>query len=123
MKLSRRTATGKISGWFVDDILKPDWPGKSASHIIQAVGSSSLEKCKKFAENHVVPARPIIQPTLYGSYEEVYNDTNVDCVYIGMPHSFHKQNCLDAIKAGKNVLCEKPFTVNTREAEEVFAAA
>lgn len=44
-------------------------------------------------------------------------------VYIGTPHSFHKQNCLDAIKAGKNVLCEKPFTMNAKEAEEVFAAA
>jgi predicted dehydrogenase len=47
----------------------------------------------------------------------------VDCVYIGTPHSFHKQNCLDAIKAGKNVLCEKPFAMNVKEVEEVFAAA
>ena len=62
-------------------------------------------------------------PTVYGSYQEVYDDKDVDCVYIGTPHSFHRQNCLDAIKAGKNVLCEKPFAMNTKEAEEVFAAA
>ena len=123
LRLINRIATGKISGWFVEDILKPDWPGKSASHIIQAIGSSSLEKCKTFADNHVAPTKPEIQPTLYGSYGDVYNDENVDCVYIGTPHSFHKQNCLDAIAAGKNVLCEKPFAMNAREAEEVFAAA
>lgn len=112
-----------ISEWFVTDILKPDWPEKSANHVVQAIGSSSLEKCQKFAEKWVAPAKPSVQPTLYDSYQEVYEDKNVDCVYIGTPHSFHKQNCLDAIKAGKNVLCEKPFAMNTKQAEEVFAAA
>ena len=116
-------ATGKISGWFLEDILKTDWPEKSANHIVTAIGSSSLEKCKKFAEEFVTPTKPKTQPSLYASYKEVYDDEDVDCVYIGTPHSFHKQNCLDAIKAGKNVLCEKPFTMNTKEAEEVFAAA
>jgi len=117
------TATGMISEWFVTDILKPDWPGKSANHVVQAIGSSSLEKCQKFTEKWVAPTKPSVQPTLYGSYQEVYDDKDVDCIYIGTPHSFHKQNCLDAIKAGKNVLCEKPFTMNARDAEEVFAAA
>lgn len=82
-----------------------------------------MDKCKTFVDNHITPTKPRIQPTMYGSYREVYDDPNVDCVYIGTPHSFHKQNCLDAIAAGKNVLCEKPFTMNTKEAEEVFAAA
>ncbi len=68
-------------------------------------------------------SRQKVKPSLYGSYQEVYDDKDVDCVYIGTPHSFHKQNCLDAIRAGKNVLCEKPFTMNAKEAEEVFTAA
>lgn len=101
----------------------PDWPHKSANHIIQAVGSSSIEKCKDFATNIITSANPPIQPSLYGSYDEVFKDINVDCVYIGSPHSFHKQHCLQAIEAGKNVLCEKPFAMNSREAEEVFTAA
>jgi len=112
-----------ISERFLADILKPDWPGKSASHVVQAVGSSSLEKCEKFADKCVTPFQSAVKPALYGSYQDVYDDDQVDCVYIGTPHSFHKQNCLDAIKAGKNVLCEKPFTMNAREAETVFAAA
>ena len=115
--------TGKISGWFVEDLLKSNWPGKSANHIIQAIGGSSLDKCKNFVSTVIQPSRPDVSPTLYGSYQEVYDDPEVDCVYIGTPHSFHKANCLDAIKAGKNVLCEKPFTMNATEAEEVFAAA
>jgi predicted dehydrogenase len=115
-------ATGKISGWFVEDILRSDWPDKSANHIVQAIGSSSLQKCQKFADEFVT-SKQQQKPSLYGSYQEVYDDKDVDCVYIGTPHSFHKQNCLDAIKARKNVLCEKPFTMNTKEAEEVFTAA
>lgn len=112
-----------VSEWFVVDILKPQWPNKAAHHIVQAIGSSSLGKGKSFAEKNVLPTQTSTRPTLYGSYQEVYDDQDVDCVYIGTPHSFHRQNCLDAIKAGKNVLCEKPFAMNSKQAEEVFAAA
>lgn len=114
--------TGMISSWFVEDLTKPDWPEKSANHVIQCVGGSSMSKTKDFIEKFV-PADKRDQVTAYEGYDKVYADANVDCVYIGTPHSFHKQNCLDAIKAGKNVLCEKPFTMNAKEAEEVFAAA
>ncbi|KAI5358173.1 Putative gfo/Idh/MocA-like oxidoreductase, NAD(P)-binding domain superfamily [Septoria linicola] len=57
------------------------------------------------------------------SYQEVYDDPDVDCVYIGTPHSFHRQNCLDVIAARKNILCEKSFCLTANEAVEVFAAA
>lgn len=90
-----------------------------AKHVIQCIGSSSLEKGKDFAAKYC----PKASPAIYGTYEQVYNDPNVDCVYIGTPHSFHRQNCLDAIAAGKNVLCEKAFTINAKEATEVFDAA
>lgn len=42
---------------------------------------------------------------------------------MGTPHSLHKTNCLEAIRAGKHVLCEKAFTLNLAEAEEVIAEA
>ncbi|KAK3115613.1 hypothetical protein LTR53_004871 [Teratosphaeriaceae sp. CCFEE 6253] len=115
--------TGMISEWLVTDILRPDWPEKKANHIVQAIGSSSLEKCEKFSANFVAPTKPSVQPTLYGSYQGLYDDAAVDCVYIGTPHGFHKANMLDAIQAGKNVLCEKAFTLTAREAQEVFDAA
>ncbi|KAI1803085.1 NAD(P)-binding protein [Daldinia bambusicola] len=110
--------TGLISSWFVDDLVI-DRKDAKAKHIIQAIGSSSKEKGKAFAEKHL----PGQAPTIYGSYEEVYNDLNVDIIYIGTPHAFHKKNCLDAINAGKHVLCEKAFTLNAREARAVFEAA
>lgn len=111
-------ATGKISSWFVADLAIPRSDAK-ANHIIHAIGSSSREKGQKFAAEFL----PGKTPTIYGSYEQVYADPDVDVVYIGTPHAFHKKNCLDAIKHGKNVLCEKAFTLNAAEAMEVFEAA
>ena len=96
-----------------------DRPDAKAKHVIQCIGSSSLDKGRDFAKKYC----PNASPTVYGTYEEVYSDPDVDCVYIGTPHGMHKKNCLDAIAAGKNVLCEKAFTINASEAKEVFDAA
>ncbi|CAN8104651.1 unnamed protein product [Discula destructiva] len=112
--------TGLISSWFVADLALPR-PDAKANHVIQAIGTSSLEKGKDFAAKYLKTAST--QPTVYATYEEVYADPNVDCVYIGSPHGFHKRDCLAAIAAGKNVLCEKAFTINAAEAREVLDAA
>ncbi|KEZ45574.1 hypothetical protein SAPIO_CDS1911 [Scedosporium apiospermum] len=109
--------TGLISSWFAADLSIPR-PDAEANHIIQAIGSSSHEKGKKFVETHIPGTSPAI-----GTYEQVYADPNVDIVYIGTPHAFHHQNCLDAIRHGKHILCEKAFTLNVAEASEVFEAA
>ncbi|KAH7177045.1 dimeric dihydrodiol dehydrogenase [Dactylonectria macrodidyma] len=111
-------ATGMISSWFVADLILERRDAK-ARHVIQAIGSSDTEKGKKFAAQFC----PQSSPAVYGSYEEAYADPNVDIVYIGTPHAFHKQNCLAAIAAGKAVLCEKAFTLNAQDAKEVFQAA
>jgi predicted dehydrogenase len=113
-------ATGMISSWFVAD-LTIERKDAEANHIIQAIGSSSLEKAKRFVAQHLPNASQT--PTIYGSYGEIYADKNVDIVYIGLPHAFHKNNCLDAISHGKHVLCEKAFTLNASEAKEVLDAA
>lgn len=107
---------------FVQDLLaaRPDAP---AQHTIVALGSSSLEKGNAFVEKVWEKALEQPRPQVYADYQGVYNDANVDIVYVGTPHSLHKKNCLDAIAAGKHVLCEKPFTINEKEAQEVVDAA
>jgi predicted dehydrogenase len=59
----------------------------------------------------------------YGSYDEMLDDPALDLVYIATPHTFHRENALLSIRKGKPVLCEKAFTVNAHEAEEVIALA
>ena len=112
--------TGQVTSWFVRDLTRARASEDAkAKHVIQAIGSSSQTKGEIFVRDFI----PGVTPTVYGSYQEVYDDPNVDIVYIGTPHAFHKKNALDAIRAHKHVLCEKAFTINAREAAEVLDAA
>ncbi|KAK0467237.1 uncharacterized protein EV420DRAFT_1507837 [Desarmillaria tabescens] len=89
-------------------------------HKVVAVGSRTTEKAQEFINTNAGGASSI---KAYGSYEEVYADKDVDAVYIGTPHTYHYLNALDAIKAGKHVLCEKPVTSNGHELRALLSAA
>ncbi|RAS87153.1 Gfo/Idh/MocA family protein [Priestia endophytica] len=59
-------------------------------------------------------------PKIYGSYDELLEDSGIDAVYIPLPNSLHSQWVKRAAEKGKHILCEKPAVLNTREAEEVI---
>lgn len=59
----------------------------------------------------------------YDSYAELLADPAIDLVYVAVPHSEHLAVGLEAIRAGKHVLIEKPFTLNASEAEQLIAEA
>jgi predicted dehydrogenase len=56
----------------------------------------------------------------YGSYEELLNDPEVALVYVATPHSHHYEHMKLCLEAGKHILCEKAFTVNAVQAEEIL---
>lgn len=58
-----------------------------------------------------------------GSYEEMLADPNVELVYVATPHSLHAEHIRLCLEHGKHVLCEKAFTVNAAQAEEVLSLA
>jgi predicted dehydrogenase len=102
--------TGKIARLFASDLaLLPDAK-------LVAIGSRSQDNGRAFGKEFGIPYR-------YDSYAELAGDSRVQVVYIATPASAHKENMLLCLNAGKAVLCEKPFTVNAREAEEVIALA
>ena len=101
---------GSIAKRFCSDVIPlPD-------HEIHAVGSRDKQKADAFGE-------PFRAEKAYGSYEELVGDGDVDIIYVATPHTFHKEHALLALNAGKPVLCEKPFTINAGEAEEVINTA
>ena len=59
----------------------------------------------------------------YGSYEELAKDSKIDLIYIATPHSEHFENAKLCLINGKPVLCEKAFTANAYQAEELFRIA
>ena len=81
-----------------------------------AVSSRDLAKAEAFA-------RDFGFAKAYGSYDEMLADPNVELVYVATPHSHHLEHMMLAIAFGKNILCEKAFTVNAQEAELIRVSA
>ena len=59
----------------------------------------------------------------YGSYKDMLEDPDVELVYIATPHSHHYEHIKMCLNHDKHVLCEKAFTANARQAEEVLKLA
>uniref|UniRef100_UPI0037E7FF7F trans-1,2-dihydrobenzene-1,2-diol dehydrogenase n=1 Tax=Semicossyphus pulcher TaxID=241346 RepID=UPI0037E7FF7F len=85
-------------------------------HQVVAVAARKLEDAQEFAKKHSISQA-------YGSYDELARDPNIDVVYIGVIHPYHLKTCLLFTNAKKNVLCEKPLAMNTKEVKEILASA
>ncbi len=83
---------------------------------IYAVASRSQEKADAFGAEFGATK-------CYGNYEDLAKDPNVDVAYIGTPNNYHLPQTLLCLKAGKHVLCEKPFAVNAKEAKAMIDCA
>lgn len=83
---------------------------------IYAVASRSKEKAEEFGNKYGAFK-------MYGTYEELVQDSEIDVIYIATPNTAHKDNAMLCLNNGKAVLCEKPFTINAKEAEEVIKLA
>ncbi|MGW3312431.1 Gfo/Idh/MocA family protein [Streptomyces sp. NPDC001073] len=83
---------------------------------VTAVAARSRPRAEAFARKHDIP---VVHPT----YEALLADPRIDAVYVPLPNGLHADWMLQAIDAGKHVLCEKPFTANRAEAERVAEAA
>ena len=84
--------------------------------IVAAAAARDLPRAEAYALRHGLEKA-------YGSYEELLADPDIDAVYNPLPNSLHGPWTLQAIAAGKHVLCEKPFASNADEAAQVADAA
>lgn len=83
---------------------------------LYAVASRNLERATEFAKKWNFQKA-------YGTYEELYNDPDVDAVYIANPHAFHFESIISCLNAGKNVLCEKPAGCSRDQLDKMIALA
>ena len=95
-------------------LIKP--ASRNSAVEVVGVAARDPERAREFAAKHRIGRT-------YDSYESLVADPDVDAVYNPLPNGLHGRWTLAAIDAGKHVLCEKPFTANAEEAEEVARRA
>ncbi|MDO4501119.1 MAG: Gfo/Idh/MocA family oxidoreductase [Erysipelotrichaceae bacterium] len=83
---------------------------------IVAIASRDIEKARDFARSNNIEK-------YYGSYEELYLDTDIDIVYIPVINDLHFKCAKEALSHHKHVLLEKPFTLNSEDSKELFEIA
>lgn len=109
--------TGLIANKFVESLLN----AQSQKHQVVAIGSSSDIQKAEDIKNKYKSLNDICY--CYSSYAELCADPNVDVVYVATPNSNHCKNALQALNFGKNVLVEKSFSVNLKEAQSMVTLA
>jgi len=92
-------------------------PARASEEVeATAVAARDVGRARAFADKHGVPV-------VHDSYDALLADPDVDAIYNPLPNGLHAVWTIRALEAGKHVLCEKPFTANTEEAEQVAAVA
>lgn len=81
-----------------------------------AVASRTQSSAEAFAREWKIPRA-------HGSYESLLADPEVDVIYNSLPNHLHAEWTIKALRAGKHVLCEKPFALSLAEADAMSAAA
>lgn len=106
---------GFIAAVMADTLCRMAQQGETGAELY-AVAARDIGRARAFAAEHNVPKA-------YGSYEEMLRDPAVEVVYIATPHSLHYRHIKLCADHGKHILCEKPFTVSARQAEDALRYA
>lgn len=91
----------------------------SHEHVIVAVSSRDKNQAEKFVKDFKLGN----QVHTYGTPDEIFQDSNIDIIYIGTIDQVHRDLCIKALNHNKHVLCEKPLAMNTAEAQEIIDTA
>src|SRR3954466_14413975 len=112
--MNRKVRIGLIGSQFISsihaDALKP-----CADAELFAVASPSKNNARDFAKKHGIPNH-------FTDYRKLLEMDEIDMVILGVPNHVHCQVTVDAARAGKHVVLEKPMCLNLAEADQMIAA-
>ena len=89
---------------------------KAKGRTLYSVANRTYDKAISFAEEYGIKK-------VYSNIEEVFEDENVDIIYISTPHNTHIEYLRKALSHGKHVICEKSITLNSAELNEAIDLA
>ena len=91
----------------------------SGNGVVQAVSSRSEAKAKTYIDECMAEVPLPVAPQAFGSHQELLESDQIDAVYIPLPTGLRKEWVLEAAKAGKHVLIEKPVADTLQDAIEM----
>jgi predicted dehydrogenase len=93
------------------------YPARNVPEVqITAIAARDPKKAERFARLFHIPH-------VHQTYQELLNDPEIDAIYNPLPNGLHAEWTIKALRAGKHVLCEKPFASNANEAMEMAQTA
>lgn len=92
--------------------------------VIEAVKGLKLRKIFERKEENVnIIREKYPQTIIVDTVDNIFNDENIDLVVVASPNNLHYELARRALENGKHVVVEKPFTVTSKEAEDLIALA
>ena len=111
-----------IASVFIPDILQPREPSDSVTHELVAVSTTrSKESAASWLKQNNIPQPQTIE--VYHDWTEMLENADFDVVYISTPHPLHYQHVQKALECKRNVLVEKPATMNAAQYERLTTLA
>ena len=89
---------------------------RAGGATVAAIASRSADRAGALAARHGIPV-------VHASYADLVADPSVDAVYVALANDAHAPWSIEALRAGKHVLCEKPLALSVSEVEAMTAAA
>ncbi|MCL5256584.1 MAG: Gfo/Idh/MocA family oxidoreductase [Chloroflexi bacterium] len=108
-----KAGVGIIGSQFVSDLHAEAFRHVHNAEVL-AVASPNAEHAQGLAQRHGIP-------NVFTDYHDILGMPEIDIVVIGIPNYLHKQVCVDAARAGKHVICEKPLAMTLEECDEMIA--
>ena len=106
---------GLLSTARINRALIPPLNASNRTRLL-AVASRSQSSADAYAREWNIPRA-------HGSYEALLNDPEIDVIYNSLPNNLHAEWTIKALRAGKHVLCEKPFALTLAEVDAMIAAS
>src|SRR5690349_2492362 len=92
-------------------------PARNVPEVqVTAIAARDPQRAENFARTQRIPR-------VHKTYTNLLADPEIDAIYNPLPNNLHAEWTIRALRAGKHVLCEKPFASNTHEAEEMARTA
>ncbi|MEM7370259.1 MAG: Gfo/Idh/MocA family oxidoreductase [Bacteroidota bacterium] len=86
---------------------------------LRGLVTGTPEKAKKYGKEFNIPEKNIYN---YDTFDDIKNNPDIDIVYVVLPNALHAEYVIRAAKAGKHVMCEKPFDISVKKCEEAVKA-